>query len=490
MAVVQYNPYQNDKSNSDANVGGVVSLPAEPAAARVVYKSGRLRMPSAQNGSIIAVSYEARARGVTRFFRGREAVAKCPDIVLIQVPTAHGKSDMGIYRTCGSRSLKIIREVCGSGALVEKASVDEMYLDVTAPARRLLTQRSHADIFAEALATGTHVAGSAEAAEEAGRGAQPTGVLARSSFRAGHAGQVVRAVDDASAGWWRRDPHEWSADEASLAAGAVIVARARAAVTERLGFTCSAGVSANKLLAKLCGGLHKPNQQTVLPRSATHALLDPLPVDRLRGFGGKLGELLRNGRPDLGLGGFESAGAIRRAGAAAVARVLRGEWSHPEESAASAVRMASGEDGAVVEERSLAKQLGSSKNFGGSRGSARGPIDTSEALERWVSELAADIGSRLVEEAEENTRAPTQARPPHTPRVRRACAACVASAPSPPIAHARRCHLIRVPGSGSERGWVGGACAMAAPPTEASALRASPHPDRDFIGSSRPLCAL
>ena len=138
----------------------------------------------------------------------------------------------------------------------------------------------------------------------------------------------------------------------------------------------------NKLLGKLCGGLHKPNQQTVLPPCAVHALLDPLPVDRvwrrteqripsslspplpllafsplvasracrptrftpplspplplvlasdaltptswsslasplhpsagLRGFGGKLGELLRAGRPEMGLGGFGTAGALRQ----------------------------------------------------------------------------------------------------------------------------------------------------------------------------------
>ena len=85
LAVVQYNPFQGDGS---ASASGVVSLPAEPAAARVVFKSGRLVMPSAANGSIIAVSYEARARGVTRFFRGREAIAACPEIVLVQVPTA------------------------------------------------------------------------------------------------------------------------------------------------------------------------------------------------------------------------------------------------------------------------------------------------------------------------------------------------------------------------------------------------------------------
>ena len=42
--------------------------------------------------------------------------------MLVQVPTAHGKSDMGIYRSFGARVLKIISETCGAGSLTEKAS--------------------------------------------------------------------------------------------------------------------------------------------------------------------------------------------------------------------------------------------------------------------------------------------------------------------------------------------------------------------------------
>lgn len=238
MAVVQYNPFQNDVKNAAA-VGGVVSIPAEPATARVAVRAGRVLLPASVNGSIIAVSYEARARGVTRFFRGKEAMQHCPEIVLVQVPTAHGKSDMSVYRSFGARTLKIIGEVCGEGAVIEKASVDEMYLDLTVPAKRLLGgSASRQELYGEALAAGTHLAGAAEAAEEANRGAQPTGVLARSSFRAGHAGQVVRAVDEASSAWWLREPQSWTAEEELLAAAAVIVSRARAAVTARLGFTC------------------------------------------------------------------------------------------------------------------------------------------------------------------------------------------------------------------------------------------------------------
>ena len=131
-------------------------------------QGGKVLMSSGANGSIIAVSYEARKRGVTRFFRGREAIAHCPEMVLVQVPTAHGKSDMGMYRSFGARTLKIIREVCGQSApvLVEKASVDEMYVDVSAAAAALLARSAQRRaLFDEALAAGTHVAGAAEAAD-------------------------------------------------------------------------------------------------------------------------------------------------------------------------------------------------------------------------------------------------------------------------------------------------------------------------------------
>lgn len=60
-------------------------------------------------GVPLQVSYEARARGVTRSFRGRTALVVCPELVLVQVPTAHGKSDMGVYRDFGAQALRIIQ---------------------------------------------------------------------------------------------------------------------------------------------------------------------------------------------------------------------------------------------------------------------------------------------------------------------------------------------------------------------------------------------
>ena len=43
---------------------------------------------------IIAVSYEARAFGVTRGMSAQDAKAKCPDILLPKVPELRGKADL------------------------------------------------------------------------------------------------------------------------------------------------------------------------------------------------------------------------------------------------------------------------------------------------------------------------------------------------------------------------------------------------------------
>lgn len=50
--------------------------------------------------------------------------------------------------------------------------------------------------------------------------------------------------------------------------GAAIALRLRSGVAQELGFTCSAGIGPNKLLAKIGSAKNKPNKQTVvLPRA-------------------------------------------------------------------------------------------------------------------------------------------------------------------------------------------------------------------------------
>lgn len=105
----------------------------------------------------------------------------------------------------------------------------------------------------------------------------------------------LESLDQLSAqAWYSRPAPEWSAADALLAHASAIVAEKRAKVQAALGFTLSAGVAHSKLLAKLCSGLNKPNQQTVLPWSFVADLLHDLPLSKLRGLGGQLGERVQS----------------------------------------------------------------------------------------------------------------------------------------------------------------------------------------------------
>ena len=81
-----------------------------------------------KGGGIIAVNYEARAFGVTRNMRGDAAREKCPDIVLVKVPEVRGKADLTKYRDAGKEVIQVFLQF---GAKVERASIDEAYIDLT-----------------------------------------------------------------------------------------------------------------------------------------------------------------------------------------------------------------------------------------------------------------------------------------------------------------------------------------------------------------------
>jgi hypothetical protein len=69
----------------------------------------------------------------------------------LQVPVAHGKADLTIYRDAGAAVINVLSKF----AVCERASIDEAYLDVTAAAQQLL-----ADVKRGAVTTGSHVSNS------------------------------------------------------------------------------------------------------------------------------------------------------------------------------------------------------------------------------------------------------------------------------------------------------------------------------------------
>jgi DNA polymerase-4 len=60
-------------------------------------------------------------------------------------------------------------------------------------------------------------------------------------------------------------------------------------IRERTGLSASVGAGANKLIAKIASDLNKPDGLTLVTPQSLRATLDPLPVRRLPGLGGKTG---------------------------------------------------------------------------------------------------------------------------------------------------------------------------------------------------------
>ena len=61
--------------------------------------------------------------------RGDEAKKKCPELEVISVPEFRGRANLNKYREAGKRVLNVLLKFA---KLVQKASIDEAYLDITA----------------------------------------------------------------------------------------------------------------------------------------------------------------------------------------------------------------------------------------------------------------------------------------------------------------------------------------------------------------------
>ena len=61
--------------------------------------------------------------------RGDEAKEQCPEIELVKVPNVREKADLSKYRDAGREVANVLQKFTN---LLERASVDEAYLDITA----------------------------------------------------------------------------------------------------------------------------------------------------------------------------------------------------------------------------------------------------------------------------------------------------------------------------------------------------------------------
>ena len=338
-----------------------------------------------QWGGLIAVNYPAKAAGCTRFIDMQEAKKLCPDLRFQHVATwkegedrwayrddaalnvGSQKVSLDPYRRCSRQVFACIREHLPAAPLqrVEKASVDEVFLDLSAHVHSILLER-----YPELKGPPPY--------DDPTENLPPLPTTALD--------WQTDALVDLDAGETEEDDPDW--DDMAMLVASEIVRDVRATIREKLKFTCSGGIARNKMLAKLGAGYKKPNQQTIIRNRAVQQFLSGFKFTKIRNLGGKLGDHV------VKAFGTDEVGELLKVSLEQLKSKLdddSGSWVF------KAVR---GDEHSEVNARTQIKSMLSAKSF-------RPYINDQEAASRWLRIFVADIYSRLVEEGVvENKRRP------------------------------------------------------------------------------------
>jgi DNA polymerase-4 len=124
----------------------------------------------------------------------------------------------------------------------------------------------------------------------------------------------------------------------------------KARIRAETGLTASAGLAANKFVAKVASDLRKPDGLVVVPAGTEAAFLAPLGVERIWGVGRRLAE-------DLAVLGIRTIAELQRVSRAALVRRLGRHGAHLHE-------LAHGRDDRPVEPWTPPKSMGAETTFG------------------------------------------------------------------------------------------------------------------------------
>ena len=159
--------------------------------------------------------------------------------------------------------------------------------------------------------------------------------------------------------------------------GPAIARKIKAAILKQTGLTCSVGVAPNPFLAKIASDLNKPDGLTLVPFSdkLIPAFLEPLPIKRMWGAGGKTRAVLKAQH-------IHTIGDLQRADPDQLAK-----WIGPN-AAASFRRRAFGIDERTLETDTKEKSISNEITF---------PEDepNPETIDRCLMDLADKVGGRL-----------------------------------------------------------------------------------------------
>ncbi|ODQ52753.1 DNA/RNA polymerase, partial [Saitoella complicata NRRL Y-17804] len=318
---------------------------------------------------LIAINYPARAYGIQRHITVKEALEKCPELKLVHVQTwREGDTEPGDweapevgthkvsldrYRRESAKILGIFRERCDR---VEKASIDESYLDLsTLVYEALLEQYPQLRHPPQDLNT-------------------PLPPAPPTIFDEENHGKII---DINNSQVEEELPSDWS--DLSLSLAALHITSIRNQIRTQLGYDTSAGIARNKMLAKLCSSTYKPNMQAVLREGVEGSFLGGFRFTKIKNLGGKLGAKL------VEIYKTEQVSDLLKV----PIDDLRAKLGP--ETGAWLWQIIRGIDNSEVNIRTDTKSMLSAKNF-------RPCINTTVSAHRWLRVLAEDLSSRLLED--------------------------------------------------------------------------------------------
>ncbi|KAH8882483.1 DNA/RNA polymerase [Thozetella sp. PMI_491] len=333
---------------------------------------------------LIAVNYPARKFGISRMCTVTEAKKLCPKLVAQHVATwkegddrwgyhedaainiATHKVSLDYYRLESRKIMDVIQSHLPPGLQrVEKAGIDEVFVDLSAQVHAILLER-----FPEL------------SRPPPGDDSAATLPMPPISALDWEADALVDLADESAE---VEDP-DW--DDVAVLIGSEIIRGLRAAVREKLKYTCSGGIASNKMLSKLGSGYTKPDRQTVIRNRAIQPFLAGFSATKIRNLGGKLGAQVCE------IFGTDSVKDLLEVSVEQLKSRLgddTGVWMW------NTMR---GIDHSQVNSRTQIKSMLSAKSF-------RPEIRSFEHGVKWLRIFSADIFSRLVEEGIlENRRRP------------------------------------------------------------------------------------
>lgn len=343
-----------------------------------------------QWSSLIAVNYPAREFGITRHLAFDEAKKKCPDLICVHVAT-YAQSDseseakyhenprpethkvsLDPYRRESVTILKLFSESCPT---IEKASIDEAFLDLSIPVRDSICSRFQLPKLQSLRSLNISLDDPVPL---------PPPESIEQLFKEAKS-NIIPIVSHPS-----EHPTTPTWTDIALLIGADLMAQCRQKVLDQLGYTCSAGIATNKMLAKLCSAYKKPNAQTILRPAATRDFLRPYGISKIRFLGGKLGQSVMDLLSSINHISTTSESNPWTLGD--VWKISLNDLQNQlgEETGTWVWETVRGVDRSEVESKTQVKSMMSSKNF-------RPSINTWDQGIHWLRILARDLFARLNE---------------------------------------------------------------------------------------------